>query len=52
MSNILEIKGLSAGYGPLRVIHDLDLIIQCFNFSNICGCISTIVWELTPWACI
>jgi len=28
MSNILEIKGLSAGYGPLQVIHDLDLIIQ------------------------
>ena len=25
---ILNIKGLSAGYGPLRVIHDLDLIIN------------------------
>ena len=28
MSEILNIKGLSAGYGPLRVIHDLDLIIN------------------------
>ncbi len=28
MSEILNIKGLSAGYGPLRVIHDLDLIIS------------------------
>ncbi len=25
---ILNVKGLSAGYGPLRVIHDLDLIIH------------------------
>ena len=32
MSNILEIKGLSAGYGPLRVIHDLDLIIEVRQF--------------------
>ena len=28
MSKILEIKGLSAGYGSLRVIHDFDLIIE------------------------
>lgn len=28
MAEILNIKGLSAGYGPLRVIHDLDLIIN------------------------
>ncbi len=28
MSEILNIKGLSAGYGPLRVIHDLDLVIN------------------------
>ena len=28
MSEILHIKGLSAGYGPLRVIHDLDLIVK------------------------
>jgi hypothetical protein len=26
MGKILEIKGLSAGYGALRVIHDLDLV--------------------------
>ncbi|WP_158807997.1 ABC transporter ATP-binding protein [Beijerinckia sp. L45] len=25
---ILEIKGLSAGYGPMRVIHDLDLVVR------------------------
>ncbi|MEZ5665983.1 MAG: ATP-binding cassette domain-containing protein [Alphaproteobacteria bacterium] len=28
MSEILNINGLSAGYGPLRVIHDLDLVIN------------------------
>ncbi len=28
MSEILNIQGLSAGYGPLRVIHDLDFVIH------------------------
>ena len=28
MTEILNVKGLSAGYGPLRVIHDLDLVIN------------------------
>src|SRR6201997_5869298 len=28
MTEILKIEGLSAGYGPLRVIHDLDLVIH------------------------
>lgn len=28
MSEILNIKGLSAGYGPLRVLHDLDFVIN------------------------
>lgn len=28
MSEVLKISGLSAGYGPLRVIHDLDLVIR------------------------
>lgn len=28
MTEVLKIEGLSAGYGPLRVIHDLDLVIQ------------------------
>lgn len=28
MSEVLNINGLSAGYGPLRVIHDLDLVIN------------------------
>lgn len=27
MSEVLNIQGLSAGYGPLRVIHDLDLVV-------------------------
>jgi len=26
-SEVLTVKGLSAGYGPLRVIHDLDLVV-------------------------
>jgi branched-chain amino acid transport system ATP-binding protein len=25
---VLSVKGLSAGYGPLRVIHDLDLVVS------------------------
>lgn len=28
MTDVLKINGLSAGYGPLRVIHDLDLVIR------------------------
>lgn len=28
MSEILKIDGLSAGYGPLRVLHDLDLAVH------------------------
>ena len=28
MNPVLEISGLSAGYGPLRVIHDLDLVVE------------------------
>ena len=28
MTEILNVQGLSAGYGPLRVIHDLDLVIN------------------------
>lgn len=28
MPEILDVKGLSAGYGPLRVIHDLDLTVH------------------------
>ena len=37
MSKILEIKGLSAGYGSLRVIHDLDLIINSGERVGIVG---------------
>ena len=37
MSEILNIKGLSAGYGPLRVIHDLDLIINSGERVGIVG---------------
>ena len=25
---VLHVSGLSAGYGPMRVIHDLDFIVQ------------------------
>ena len=28
MTEILKVEGLSAGYGPLRVLHDLDLVIH------------------------
>ena len=28
MSNVLEIKGLQAGYGPLRVLHGIDLDVK------------------------
>ena len=34
---ILNIKGLSAGYGPLRVIHDLDLIINAGERIGLVG---------------
>ncbi|MRX37393.1 ATP-binding cassette domain-containing protein [Aminobacter sp. MDW-2] len=27
-SEVLNVRGLSAGYGPMRVIHDLDLIVK------------------------
>jgi len=37
MGKILEIKGLSAGYGALRVIHDLDLIIESGERVGIVG---------------
>ena len=37
MKSILKIKGLSAGYGPLRVIHDLDLIINSGERVGIVG---------------
>jgi branched-chain amino acid transport system ATP-binding protein len=37
MGKILEIKGLSAGYGALRVIHDLDLIIEAGERVGIVG---------------
>ena len=34
---ILNVKGLSAGYGPLRVIHDLDLVINSGERVGIVG---------------
>lgn len=37
MTEVLVIKGLSAGYGPLRVIHDLDLIIKSGERVGIVG---------------
>jgi branched-chain amino acid transport system ATP-binding protein len=37
MNEILNVKGLSAGYGPLRVIHDLDLIVNAGERVGIVG---------------
>lgn len=37
MSEILNVKGLSAGYGPLRVIHDLDLTVNSGERVGIVG---------------
>ncbi len=34
---ILEVKGLSAGYGPMRVIHDLDLAVSAGERVGIVG---------------
>lgn len=37
MSEILNVQGLSAGYGPLRVIHDLDLTVNSGERVGIVG---------------
>lgn len=37
MREILSIDGLSAGYGPLRVIHDLDLTIRAGERVGLVG---------------
>jgi len=37
MSDVLVIDGLSAGWGPLRVIHDLDLVIRSGERVGIVG---------------
>ena len=37
MSEILSVRGLSAGYGPLRVIHDLDLSVHSGERVGIVG---------------
>jgi branched-chain amino acid transport system ATP-binding protein len=37
MADVLVIDGLSAGYGPLRVIHDLDLVIRSGERVGIVG---------------
>jgi len=37
VTEILNIMGLSAGYGPLRVIHDLDLIINAGERVGLVG---------------
>jgi branched-chain amino acid transport system ATP-binding protein len=34
---VLNIRGLSAGYGPMRVIHDLDLIVKSGERVGIVG---------------
>ncbi len=37
MAEILNVEGLSAGYGPLRVLHDLDLVINSGERVGIVG---------------
>ena len=37
MTEILNVNGLSAGYGPLRVIHDLDLIVSAGERVGLVG---------------
>ena len=37
MTEILNVDGLSAGYGPLRVIHDLDLVVRAGERVGIVG---------------
>lgn len=34
---VLRVEGLSAGYGPLRVIHDLDLIVKTGETVGLVG---------------
>ena len=37
MKEILNIQSLSAGYGPLRVIHDLDLVVKAKETIGLIG---------------
>lgn len=37
MTEILNVDGLSAGYGPLRVIHDLDLAVRAGERLGLVG---------------
>jgi branched-chain amino acid transport system ATP-binding protein len=37
MTEILNVDGLSAGYGPLRVIHDLDLTVRAGERLGLVG---------------
>ncbi len=37
MKEILNIQSLSAGYGPLRVIHDLDLVVEAGEKIGLIG---------------
>ena len=34
---VLNVKGLSAGYGPMRVIHDLDLVVHAGERIGLVG---------------
>lgn len=34
---VLRVKGLSAGYGPMRVLHDLDLVVHAGERLGIVG---------------
>jgi branched-chain amino acid transport system ATP-binding protein len=37
MTNVLEVRGLSAGYGPLRVLHDVDLAVDAGERVGLVG---------------
>ena len=37
MTQVLELRGLSAGYGPLRVLHDIDLSVARGERVGIAG---------------
>jgi branched-chain amino acid transport system ATP-binding protein len=37
MTQVLEVRGLSAGYGPLRVLHDIDLAVSAGERVGLVG---------------
>ena len=37
MSNVLEIRGLAAGYGPVAVLHDVDMDVAADRITGLIG---------------